>query len=154
VSGNQIADGAHVRIEIETKGKARSLPEIVEENILRVGQEAITNTVKHAGASQLSLELEFRPDKVVLAIRDNGHGFAPDNCLGPNQGHFGLLGMSERAKRLGGSISIDSAAGAGTTISLEIPVEETPNIHHVIEVGQSGEPTGYEEDIPDTDTYC
>ncbi|HEY2081326.1 MAG TPA: sensor histidine kinase, partial [Verrucomicrobiae bacterium] len=154
LSGNQIADGANIRIEIESSGQARSLPEITEENILRIGQEAITNAVKHSGATQLLLGLEFHPEKVVLTIKDNGNGFNPDDCLGPNEGHFGLLGMSERAKRLGGNISVTSTLGVGTIISVDIPLEET-QIQRTVSAGQAGEePIDHEENIPDTDPRC
>ncbi len=146
VSGNQIADGAAIRIEIETDGEIRPLPEIMEENILRIGQEAMTNAVKHSGASRLLLRLEFRGEKVVLTIKDNGSGFTPETCLGPNQGHFGLLGMSERVKRLSGKLSILSAPGNGTTICVEISVKETsPAKSAPVLIEDSSD---YEEDIP------
>jgi len=152
ISGNQIADGANIRIEVEKKGAVRPLPEIIEENILRVGQEAITNTVKHSGATHLTLELEFSSENVFLTIKDNGNGFTPDNCLGPNNGHFGLLGMTERAKRLDGKISITSAPGMGTTIRVEIPISETAAIKPTNDDARTTEETGYEEDIPNTDS--
>ncbi|HWD92015.1 MAG TPA: histidine kinase [Verrucomicrobiae bacterium] len=152
LSGNQIADGANIGVKIETGGTARSLPEIMEENILRIGQEAITNAVKHSGATQLRLGLDFHEQNVVLTIKDNGNGFTPDNCLGPNEGHFGLLGMSERAKRLVGTLTIESAPGTGTTITVDIPTEEM-TIRRAVIAGQTGESmeTDHEENIPDTD---
>ena len=152
ISGNQIADGANIRIEVEKKGTVRPLPEIIEENILRVGQEAITNTVKHSGATHLTLELEFTPENVFLTVKDNGNGFTPDNCLGPNHGHFGLLGMTERAKRLSGNILVTSAPGMGTTIRMEIPISETTAMKPANHETHIPEETGYEEDIPDTDS--
>ncbi|HEX4262871.1 MAG TPA: histidine kinase [Verrucomicrobiae bacterium] len=154
LSGNQIADGADIRIKVETKGAARPLPEIMEENILRIGQEAITNAVKHSGGSQLFLDLEFQTENIVLTIKDNGHGFSPDNCPGPNEGHFGLLGMSERAKRLSGNIAISSTPGVGTTLTVDIPTEEATITRRAVHAGQSGEAIAYEENIPDTDPCC
>lgn len=153
ISGNQIADGANIRVDVETKGQVRLLPETTEENILRIGQEAITNTVKHSGATRLLLELEFRSDKITLVVKDNGNGFSPENCLGPNEGHFGLLGMSERAKRLGGKISVSSTLGAGTTITVEIPAEEIPANKINAEAAPDTETLEeYEENIPHTDS--
>jgi signal transduction histidine kinase len=146
ISGNRIGDSAGIRLEVETKGDVRPLPEVVEENLLRIGQEAITNTVKHSGASWAKIQLEFAAHHVVLEIKDNGSGFAPENCAGPNAGHFGLLGMSERAKRLGGQILISSAPGKGTTIRVELPVGQTPvpkSVH---------EQADYEESITDSDS--
>jgi signal transduction histidine kinase len=153
ISGNQIADGANIRIEVEKKGTVRSLPETVEENILRVGQEAITNTVKHSGATYLSLELEYSAEDVILTVKDNGNGFTPENCVGPNDGHFGLLGMSERAKRLNGKISITSAPGAGTMIRIEIPVSETVPTKAANNDAPLPEEMSYEEDIPNTGSH-
>jgi len=120
-SGRQITDDTGIGMEVETAGEAYSLPEIVEESLLRIGQEAITNAVKHSGASLVKLELRFSPREVVLEIRDNGKGFDPGVCAGPKDGHFGLLGIQERAERLGGQVSIASAPGSGTSVRVDIP---------------------------------
>ena len=121
-SGHQLADSAGVRINVETTGSVRPLPEVVEENLLRIGQEALTNIVKHSGATSAEIKLEFCAQTVVLKSKDNGKGFAPENCAGPDDGHFGLLGMEERAKRFGGQLVITSAPGQGTAIHVEIPI--------------------------------
>lgn len=148
ISGNQIADSAGIHVELETKGNVRLLPEIIEENILRIGQEAITNTVKHSGANRIKIVLAFGSQNVILEIEDDGKGFTPENCVGPNDGHFGLLGMSERAKRLGGQISITSAPEKGTTIHVELPTEQIP-IPKIV-----SQPIDYEESITDSDPGC
>jgi signal transduction histidine kinase len=57
-----------------------------------------------------------------LQVKDNGKGFALDDCAGPREGHFGLLGISERAKRLHGEIVFSSAPDAGTTVRVQIPI--------------------------------
>ena len=69
--GRQIVNGAGIQIDVETLGDAVTLSEVVEENLLRIGQEAITNVVKHSGATHVRIELEYTPKKVVLRIR--GH---------------------------------------------------------------------------------
>ena len=120
-SGRQITDETGIGMEVKTAGEAYPLPEIVEETLLRIGQEAITNAVKHSGASLVKLELRFSPREVVLEIRDNGKGFDPGACAGPKDGHFGLLGIQERAERLGGQVSISSAPGSGTSVRVDIP---------------------------------
>jgi len=127
-SGSQITYGTGIQVEVETKGTVRALPEVVEENLLRMGQEALTNVIKHSGANLATIELEFGVDNVVLQIKDDGKGFTPDNCVGPHDGHFGLLGMAERAKRLGGQVIISSALGSGTTIRVEIPLGHPPEV--------------------------
>jgi signal transduction histidine kinase len=122
-NSRQIADGAGMRVEIKTSGEAVALSEVAEENLLRIGQEAITNAVKHSGATLTKIELEFASSKVILQITDNGKGFVPETCVGPKDGHFGLLGIHERTERLGGKLLITSAPETGTTIHVEIPVK-------------------------------
>lgn len=120
--GEQVTAGTGVHVEVETEGDIRAMSEIVEENLLRIGQEALTNVVKHAGASQVKIQLEYGSEGVVLQLQDNGRGFSPESCPGFDQGHFGLLGMSERAKRLNGRLSVTSALGKGTMVRVEIPL--------------------------------
>jgi signal transduction histidine kinase len=127
----QITSGTGMQVELETKGPARLLPEVVEENLLRIGQEALTNVIKHSRANLARIELEFGAERVVLQIKDNGIGFTPESAVGPNEGHFGLLGMSERAKRLEGQLKVWSAPGTGTTVRVEIPLEPPAQSHDV-----------------------
>jgi signal transduction histidine kinase len=122
VSGQQLANNAEIQVEIETRGDAQPLSEIFEENLLRIGQEAITNAVKHSEAKKIKIELEFSPQKAVLQIKDDGKGFILEGCAGPDEGHFGLLGIRERAERMGGEASISSAPSAGTCIRVTIPL--------------------------------
>jgi signal transduction histidine kinase len=122
VSGQQIANGAGIKIQIETDGETPPLSEIFEENLLRIGQEAVTNAVKHSMANTVKIELHFNPQKVVLQIKDDGKGFTLENCAGPKEGHFGLLGICERAERMGGEANISSTLGTGTCVRVEIPI--------------------------------
>jgi signal transduction histidine kinase len=146
ISANRIASNAGIRVEVETKGNIRPLPEVVEETLLRICQETVTNTVKHSGANSVKIELEFGTKNIVLEIKDDGSGFTPENCAGPNDGHFGLLGMAERAKRLGGQILISSAPGSGTVVRVELPIirTELPKL--------TNEETDHEESIADSDS--
>jgi signal transduction histidine kinase len=120
-SARQSADGTDIQVHIQTQGEPRYLPEIVEENLLRIGQEACANAVKHSSASGIHIELEFHEDQVVLQIKDDGRGFNPQIAPGPRQSHFGLLGISERAKRIGGRFILETAPGQGTIVRVEIP---------------------------------
>jgi signal transduction histidine kinase len=119
----QITQGAGLQVELNTRGESRALPEVVEENLLRICQEALTNVIKHAVASKVSVELEFNSTNVVLQVTDNGRGFDPEHCVGPKDGHFGLLGMSERAKRIDGRFTVLSNPQSGTMVRLEVPIE-------------------------------
>jgi signal transduction histidine kinase len=121
LSAQQILEGTRVAVEVETTGDVRALSEVVEENLLRIAQEALTNVIKHASASEVRISLEFGPQAVTLRVKDNGQGFTPDNCPGSREGHFGLLGMSERAKRLNGHLRVTSTPGNGTCLEVEIP---------------------------------
>ena len=124
-SGRQITNDTGIRIEVETVGEANPLSEIIEENLLRIGQEAITNVVKHSGAVRVKIELQFSPQKVVLQVRDDGKGFDPEACAGPKDGHFGLLGIREKTERLGGQVLIASTPDRGTSVRVEIPTNES-----------------------------
>ena len=62
-----------------------------------------------------TIELDYGPQTVVLQVKDNGHGFEQEKSAGPGEGHFGLLGISERAKRLGAELTVTSEPGSGTT---------------------------------------
>jgi signal transduction histidine kinase len=123
LSAQQILEGTRVAVEVETTGDVRPLSEVVEENLLRIAQEALTNVIKHASASEVRISLEFGPQAVTLRVKDNGQGFTPDNCPGSREGHFGLLGMSERAKRLNGHLRVTSTPGNGTCLKVEIPIK-------------------------------
>jgi signal transduction histidine kinase len=122
-NARQITTGTGIQVEFQAQGQVRPLPEVVEENFLRIGREAVVNVVKHSKATVVNLKLEFEPRRVVLKIHDNGEGFIPPEAAGPDQGHFGLLGMAERVKRLGGEFGLVSAPGQGTTVQVDIQLE-------------------------------
>lgn len=122
----QITSGTSIQIELKQRGKPHALPEVVEENLLRIGQEALANIIKHSHATSVNMELQFELRRVNLQIKDNGIGFERDQVAGPNEGHFGLLGMSERASRLGGRLVLLSLPGEGTTVRVEIPLNPSP----------------------------
>jgi signal transduction histidine kinase len=91
-----------------------------ETALYRIVQEAMTNVLRHAEAGRVDVLLERRGDHVVVVIEDDGVGFDLDAAL--QSGRLGLLGMRERAEMLGGSLVIESNAGEGTTIVVEVPV--------------------------------
>ena len=124
----QITCGTNVQVRFETRGKPRSLPEVVEENLLRIGQEALANIIKHSGATHVDIELQFEQQQVCLQVKDNGTGFDLEKAAGPSEGHFGLLGMSERTKRLGGRFSLSSKPEAGTSVRVEIPLNPSLDV--------------------------
>ncbi len=123
-SVDQVVQGTGMKLHFETKGTPQPLPEVVEENVLRVAQEALTNIAKHAQATAIAIVLEYRPHVLRVQIDDNGVGF--DASQPAKEGHFGVIGMHERMKRLGGTLTVRSAPGAGTCIVVEVPLREEP----------------------------
>lgn len=113
--------GTSLELQFSVQGTPRSLPGIVGSNLLRITQEAVTNTLRHAQAQTILAELTFSPTKVSLRIQDDGQGFDPLSSL-ENRG-FGLFGMQQRCDRLGGQLHIRSQPGCGTEISVQIALE-------------------------------
>lgn len=110
-----------VRIGISVEGRARSLSPGVENNLLRIAQEAVANALQHADATTVRIELTFEEQGVRLIVRDDGRGFDP-NVL-PTDGAFGIEGMRRRAERIDGSLIIASEPQAGTTVKVLVPGE-------------------------------
>jgi signal transduction histidine kinase len=99
------------------------LPNHVETTVYRIVQEALTNVLKHAQATRVSLIVERRENQAVVIIEDNGTGFDPGPVQKQNAGkRLGLLGMSERAALVGGEMNIESTPEGGTTIFVRIPL--------------------------------
>jgi signal transduction histidine kinase len=109
------------RTNVNVSGTPVRLAGKIEMNLLRIGQEAVSNALKHGGASQVLIELQYSPDKVILKVSDDGRGFSPDHSN--TAGHFGLMDMRERAESLGSHLQIVSAPGRGTHITVEVRSE-------------------------------
>jgi PAS domain S-box-containing protein len=102
----------------EIEGTVYSLPTEVENNLLRIGQEALTNAIRHANANEIRVELVYDRDQFCLRVKDNGQGFGVGSI--PSSEGFGLLGMSERAERIGAQLTIRSQPGQGTEIIVTV----------------------------------
>ena len=112
------AAGTALRTEFRITGVPRELSPAVEENLLHIGQEALTNALKHAHATKFNARLSFDPEAVCLELHDNGDGFDVD---GINGGGIGLIGMRERADQIGATVKIVSQQGKGTKITALSP---------------------------------
>jgi ligand-binding sensor domain-containing protein/signal transduction histidine kinase len=110
-----------VPVRLDVRGAPRRLPGARQQHVLRVAREAVANAVQHARATAIQVRLAFRPDEVVLEVADDGRGFAPEVLRARADGHFGLLGMRERAQRLGVSLQVRSEPGRGTQVTLAVP---------------------------------
>jgi NarL family two-component system sensor histidine kinase LiaS len=104
---------ADVRVQ-----RQRALDLEIEQNVFRIVQEALSNIARHSNASQVDIEIIYRKNDITSSIRDNGSGFDPASV---NKG-FGIQSMSERTERFGGTLLIESKQGAGTTISIKLPI--------------------------------
>ena len=114
-----------LKVELQTQGLKRRLPQDIELVLYRVAQEAMTNAVRHARPETLTLTLTACHPKVLLQIRDDGVGFEPpETPAGRWSGGLGLYGMRERVANLGGRLSLNSAPGAGTLVRVEVPVSQ------------------------------
>lgn len=89
--------------------------------LLRILSEALTNVERHAGASQVKVSLYQHAGVFRFIVADDGRGL-PHDPSGPGEGHFGIVGMSERARALGGGLKVDSAAGEGTRVTVTVPI--------------------------------
>jgi two-component system NarL family sensor kinase len=108
-----------VDVQLKTSGIVRPLPVKVENDLLRIGQEAITNSLKYSGAARIRIELDYQPQTLTLRIQDDGQGFDPGKTPDDGRAHLGLLGMRERAKQMGAQLSIQSQPGQGTEVVVE-----------------------------------
>jgi signal transduction histidine kinase len=105
-------------VKLDVVGPPRRLPADMELAVYRIVQEALANVVRHAKATTAQVRVEFSDEGLTLTVEDNGVGFAvPDtpHTLA-RDGHFGLMGMRERALRFGGHLSLRSQPGEGTTV--------------------------------------
>ena len=120
------SEASNVAAHTTVTGDPRPLPPEVEATLFRVAQEALTNVRKHARANRTALTLSYMHDRVALDTRDDGTGFDPgkagDAAGSIREGGFGLGTMRERVERLGGTLSIESAPGEGTTLAVELPL--------------------------------
>jgi signal transduction histidine kinase len=117
----QLSGGTGMEGRMCVKGRPCRLPPVTENNFLRIGQEAITNAMKHARAKLIEVELEFADKAARLRVKDNGRGF--DTAHPPaGESGFGLMGMRERAAELHGQLTIRSVAGRGTEITFTVPI--------------------------------
>ena len=111
---------AHLRFEVT--GERRPVPPAIEMAMVRIGREAVFNAVKHAQSPTIEIRLCYEPSSVSLVVRDDGRGLpSGDVDATVGDGRWGVIGMRERARRVGGTLEITSAPNLGTTLSLRVP---------------------------------
>jgi len=114
--GRDFSKNTALDVEVQIEGELIGLSEPLRTCSYRVAQEALTNCVRHAGATTARVLLHESPAEVVLTVQDNGSGFAADSS-----GGIGLLGMRERVEELNGEFAVVSVPGAGTLVRAILP---------------------------------
>jgi signal transduction histidine kinase/ligand-binding sensor domain-containing protein len=119
-AAREITDTKDVRLKLKLDKVLRKLPAEVEYNLLRITSEAVSNSVKHSGARTIEVALESTPQALRLKVHDDGCGLGKDGAaLRP--GHYGIIGMKERATQIGADLELLSEPGRGTTVSVLLP---------------------------------
>ncbi|MER5347052.1 GAF domain-containing sensor histidine kinase [Streptomyces sp. NPDC056704] len=116
----QVLDRAHSAHVTFAGHGVRALPAAQEEAVLRVAQEALHNALRHSGAGRVDVTLEKRGTGTVLRVSDDGSGFEPTAIRAAGR-HLGLVSMRDRSSGVGGTLSVESEPGKGTTIEMEVP---------------------------------
>lgn len=122
----RVGAGHRARIDLQTTGDSFELPDFVTGNLLLIVQEAVFNAIRHGDPDLIHIRVSFHTDDatVELSIHDDGRGFEVGRQRGPDEGHFGLQGMRERAERLGGRLAVESAPARGTVVRCRVRCRE------------------------------
>ncbi len=125
---NKMVVNTRIQVNIKITGSPRKLNPVTEKNLLRIFQEAMANAVKHSDAHRIEVELNYGIDKLIMRVADNGKGFDSNNTVPLSVGHYGLIGMRERAERIGGELTLSSEPGKGTEliVGLAFATENSP----------------------------
>jgi signal transduction histidine kinase len=120
---SRLTAGQAVQTCCEHEGEPVPLPDFIAGNLLLLAQEAMTNALKHADPKTILVKVGFGKEEIAISIVDDGEGFDVATAPGLQEGHFGLQGMRERVKRLGGRLEIESTPGGGTRITAHVPTQ-------------------------------
>jgi signal transduction histidine kinase len=118
----QMTIGTHATAHFLVEGTPRRLDASLEHHLLRIGLEALTNALKHSGASRIDILIRFQSESTTLVVQDDGCGIGQHDADLSSR-HFGLQGIRERVDKLGGVLSIDNAGEGGTRVSVTVPAQ-------------------------------
>ncbi|MFL5579265.1 MAG: PAS domain S-box protein, partial [Gemmatimonadaceae bacterium] len=116
------AERTRLAVDFHAHGLDRRLPPAVETTLYRVAQEVLTNAARHAGATRLSVVLECSPWQALMVVDDDGRGFDAAAAERGDGGRLGLIGARERVALIGGTLTVESAPGAGTSVFVRLPL--------------------------------
>ncbi|HZZ40389.1 MAG TPA: two-component regulator propeller domain-containing protein [Acidobacteriaceae bacterium] len=121
---NGLGHANHARVQMQVSGTNHPLGAEVERELMRIAREAVVNAVRHGHPETIALRLEFEAGLFAMEIHDDGRGFSgapPDGA----SGHYGMVGMRERAAAIGAELRVQSQSGAGTRVRLLLPLNGT-----------------------------
>ncbi len=113
------AANSRVRADVQVRGIYRSLSADMEDELLRIAQEAVTNAIRHGEPAAIHIDLAYESRRVRMTITDDGRGFTVSPDVPPPIGHYGLKGMRERAEQIDAKLTVRSTPGSGTVVSVE-----------------------------------
>jgi ligand-binding sensor domain-containing protein/signal transduction histidine kinase len=119
-SCTRTSSGSACKVYLQVKGTYRPVARKIEEELLRIGQEAVANAVRHAAATRIDVQLIYEGKRVSLRVEDDGRGFQPGSTA--PEGHYGIRGMHERAGEIDAALVLESTPGGGTRVSVEAPL--------------------------------
>jgi hypothetical protein len=110
------------RFRVVVEGHPQALAPLIRDEVYRIAREALVNAIRHADARLIEVTLDYRPERFIVTIRDDGIGIADQDVLASGRDrHWGLAGMRERAAAVGATLKLLSRSGAGTEIELSVP---------------------------------
>lgn len=121
---------AELDTQLSIEGSERPLPPVFVHHLVCIGQEAVTNALRHGSPQTVTIRVIYGGGGLSMTVRDNGRGFLPAEPAHATVGHFGLAVMHERAKKIGGDLKICSAPGAGTEVLVNVPGASIGEDHH------------------------
>ena len=114
-----------IDLQLNVRGDRRPLPREIEVTAFRICREAVTNAAKHANARSVALDMEYGPRALTVTVSDDGCGIVPSVVdSAAHDGHWGVVGMRERATHAGGTLDIAAAPGGGTRVTLSLPLDD------------------------------
>jgi signal transduction histidine kinase len=117
------AAGSSVDVQVDVSCAERGIPDAIEQNLFRIAQEAVANALKHGRPQTILVEVATAGGELRLRVKDDGQGFDPRATFSMGAGHFGILGMRERAERIGGTFDLFSHPGSGTNVEVKVPLD-------------------------------
>jgi signal transduction histidine kinase len=117
----QLRVSERIEYRLVVAGTPRPLRPLMQEEVHRIGNEALANAFRHSQASHVDTVIEYSPHHFRLLVRDDGIGIHADVLKSGREGHWGLSGMRERASQIGATLDVQSVPGAGTEIDLCVP---------------------------------